>query len=78
MSIQNKKTIVVNDVMLPLNRFPVIGERVILKEALENMGFSRLGIVCIVNEEKKLLGVLTDGDLRRKLLKVQKPFSAFL
>ena len=27
--------------------------------------------------KKKLLGVLTDGDLRRKLLKVQKPFSAF-
>jgi arabinose-5-phosphate isomerase len=25
-----------------------------------------------------LLGILTDGDIRRKLLKVQKPFSAFL
>jgi len=77
MSIQNNESIVVSDVMLPLNRFPVIGERVILKEALEQMGSSRLGIVCIVNEKQKLLGVLTDGDLRRKLLKVQKPFSAF-
>ena len=47
------------------------------KEALEEMGRSRLGIVCIVNLEQKLLGILTDGDIRRKLLKVQKPFSAF-
>ena len=30
-----------------------------------------------MNAEDKLLGILTDGDIRRKLLKVQKPFSAF-
>jgi arabinose-5-phosphate isomerase len=77
MSIQKNESMLVCDVMLSLNRFPVIREKVILKEALEEMGRNRLGIVCIINEEKKLLGVLTDGDLRRKLLKVQKPFSAF-
>ena len=77
MSIQKNESMLVCDVMLSLNRFPVIREKVILKEALEKMGRNRLGIVCIINEEKKLLGVLTDGDLRRKLLKVQKPFSAF-
>ena len=77
MSIQMNESMLVCDVMLSLNRFPVIREKVILKEALEEMGRNRLGIVCIINEEKKLLGVLTDGDLRRKLLKVQKPFSAF-
>ena len=77
MSIQMNESMLVCDVMLSLNRFPVIREKVILKEALEEMGRNRLGIVCIINKEKKLLGVLTDGDLRRKLLKVQKPFSAF-
>ena len=77
MSIQMNESMLVIDVMLSLNRFPVIREKVILKEALEEMGRNRLGIVCIINKEKKLLGVLTDGDLRRKLLKVQKPFSAF-
>ena len=41
------------------------------------MGEANLGLVCIVNENKDLLGLITDGDLRRKLLKVQKPFSAF-
>ena len=63
--------------MIPLDNFPVILEAVILKEALENMGKSRLGIACIVDKNTKLLGILTDGDIRRKLLKVQKPFSAF-
>ena len=77
MSTQKNNTILVSEVMMPLDKIPVIGETVILKEALEEMGRSQLGIVCIVNTEDKLLGILTDGDIRRKLLKVQKPFSAF-
>jgi CBS domain-containing protein len=77
MSTQKNNTMLVGEVMMPLDKIPVIGETVILKEALEEMGRSQLGIVCIVNTENKLLGILTDGDIRRKLLKVQKPFSAF-
>ena len=77
MSTQSNKTMLVSDVMMGLGRVPVIKEDVILKEALEEMGRTRLGIVCIVDSNNKLLGILTDGDIRRKLLKVQKPFSAF-
>ena len=76
MSIQ-KSNILVRDVMMSLDRFQVIDETVIFKEALEEMGRKRLGIACIVNPQKKLLGILTDGDVRRMLLRVQKPFSAF-
>lgn len=74
---QKNKTMLVSEVMMGLDRVPTIKESVILKEALEEMGRTRLGIVCIVNDDNKLLGILTDGDIRRKLLKVQKPFSAF-
>lgn len=77
MSTLKNNSILVREVMMPLERFPVIAENVIFKEALEEMGRSRLGIVCIVSDESKLLGIITDGDIRRKLLKVQKPFSAF-
>lgn len=77
MSIRRNETMLVGDVMLPLNRFPVIEETIILKEALEEMGKFHLGIACIVDSGSRLLGILTDGDIRRKLLKVQKPFSAF-
>jgi CBS domain-containing protein len=77
MSTRKSKAILVSDVMIGLDRVPVIKETVILKEALEEMGRTRLGIACIVSGDNKLLGILTDGDIRRKLLKVQKPFSAF-
>lgn len=68
---------IVKDVMLPLNRFPVIGKTIILKEALDEMNNLHLGIACIVDDNNKLLGILTDGDIRRKLIKVQKPLSSF-
>jgi len=77
MSIQKNNAMLVRDVMMSLDRVPVIGEKTILKEALEEMGRFRLGLACIVDMEMKLLGILTDGDIRRMLLKVQKPFSAF-
>ena len=72
-----KNNILVRDVMMSLDRVPVIGESVIFKEALEEMGRKRLGIACVVSEQKRLKGILTDGDIRRMLLRVQKPFSAF-
>ena len=67
----------VKDVMMNLDSFPVILETVIFKEALEEMNNKKLGIACIVNHDKSLKGIITDGDIRRKLLKIQKPLSAF-
>ena len=31
----------------------------------------------ITNKKTELVGIITDGDLRRMLLNIQKPFSAF-
>tara|TARA_B100000945_G_C20142909_1_gene484774 strand:+ start:301 stop:693 length:393 start_codon:yes stop_codon:yes gene_type:complete len=67
----------VKEVMLNLGQFPVVLEKTILKEALEEMDKYGLGIVCIVTNDHKLMGIITDGDIRRKLLKFQKPFSSF-
>lgn len=71
------KKVLVGEVMIGLNAIPVVPKTMLLKEALEEMGRHRLGIACIIDDSGKLLGVLTDGDIRRKLLKIQKPFSAF-
>ncbi len=67
----------VEDVMIQIGGFPAVSKKTILKEALTEMGEANLGLVCIINDSRELLGLITDGDLRRKLLKVQKPFSAF-
>ena len=67
----------VEDVMIEMGKFPAVTQNTILKEALTEMGEANLWLVCIINNKQELLGLITDGDLRRKLLKVQKPFSAF-
>ena len=68
----------VSDVMLRPERFPVLEESVIFKKVLEEMGRDRLGIACICDKSGKMLGILTDGDVRRMLLAVQKPIAALL
>ncbi len=65
------------DIMLKLGDFPVVPYNMILKEALEEMNKYNLGVACLVNKKNILKGIITDGDIRRKLLKDQKPFSAF-
>lgn len=66
----------VGDVMLPPDRIPVVDERRMFKEVLEEMTRFRLGIASIVDAGGKLLGIFTDGDIRRMLLRDQKPFAA--
>lgn len=78
MSNNLNNNIVVQDVMITMGKFPVVKKDTILKEAIETMGLSNLGIISVVDNNYTLLGIITDGDLRRKLLKVQKPLSFFL
>ena len=65
----------IEKLMLTSDKFAQVTPDEFLKVALDKMSKSKLGIVCIV-ENKKLKGIITDGDIRRKLLNVQKPFSA--
>jgi arabinose-5-phosphate isomerase len=68
----------VGEKMLELGNFPVLSPRDTLKKALDEMTEFRLGIALIVDEGNRLLGVLTDGDLRRLLLTRQSPLPALL
>ena len=78
MSTQNKPALLVADVMLAVGRCPVVSSTTILKEAMESMDEHRLGIVCVVEKDGGLAGILTEGDIRRLLLRVQKPLAAIL
>ena len=57
------------DVMHKGSEIPVVNERVSLKDALFEMTQKTLGFICIVNDNHELVGVYTDGDLRRSLEK---------
>jgi CBS domain-containing protein len=66
----------VKDVMLSKEKFAIVQANAMLKDALDSINEFNLGIACIVNDQQKLIGIITDGDIRRKLLRVQKPLSA--
>ena len=76
MSTQKDSDLDVASVMLDLNSTPRISSRAFLKEALDLMDAKKLGIICITDRFGKLEGIITDGDIRRMLTRVQKPFAA--
>jgi arabinose-5-phosphate isomerase len=78
MSTQSKPALLVADVMLAIGRCPVVSSTTILKEVMESMDEHRLGVVCVVGKDGGLGGILTEGDIRRLLLRVQKPLAAIL
>ncbi|MFC4599638.1 KpsF/GutQ family sugar-phosphate isomerase [Cohnella hongkongensis] len=55
----------IKDIMLKGEDNPVVSVRSNLKEAIIVMSSRGLGGVSVVNEENKLVGIITDGDLRR-------------
>ena len=73
MQIEN---LVVKDVMLSCDLFPIVNQKELLRETIIEMCKYGLGIACIVNTNYELKGVFTDGDIRRLILKVQKPIAA--
>ena len=75
MSIQIEN-LTVQEVMLGCDKFPVVNQKELLRETIIEMCNFGLGVACIVNTDYKLKGVFTDGDIRRLILKVQKPIAA--
>ena len=73
-----KTNLLVKEVMIDLAKTPKSSPKTLLKEALEVMDQNRLGIVCVVDADNNLQGIITDGDIRRMLTRVQKPFAAIL
>ena len=69
---------IVSDKMLGVDKFPVLSAKDTLKKALDEMTKHRLGIACFTNDSNELIGILTDGDLRRLLLTRQNPLPALL
>ena len=68
--------ILVKDVMINCYSFPIVNERELLRETIIEMCNYKIGVACVVNKKNQLKGVFTDGDIRRLILKVQKPIAA--
>ncbi len=57
----------VADIMHKGDRIPAVGAGVTLRDALFEMTDKALGMTAIVDDERRILGIFTDGDLRRAL-----------
>ena len=48
---------------------PIVGASTRMPEVFHEMSSKRLGMTCVVDEQSRLVGVFTDGDLRRLMTK---------
>lgn len=58
----------------PHNAIPKVAENADIQTVILEMTSKRLGATAVINEKDELLGIVTDGDLRR-MLRDQKDFS---
>ena len=57
----------VEDLMHVGRAFPMVCEKALMKEAIFEITSKRLGVTGVCNQDGQLVGVITDGDLRRAL-----------
>jgi len=57
------------DDIYPKNELPIVDEDTLVKDSILEISKKRLGAAAVVNKSKELIGIFTDGDLRRMLQK---------
>jgi arabinose-5-phosphate isomerase len=58
----------VADLMHTGAAMPIVSERATMKDAMEEMSAKRMGMTAVVDDDGRLVGIITDGDLRRQQL----------
>jgi len=59
----------VKEVMFTDDNMPVVRAGTLVKEAILEIDIKGIGATIVVDDENRLLGILTDGDLRRALIR---------
>jgi arabinose-5-phosphate isomerase len=68
-SLGKRLSLELKEIMIKGEKIPMVYEEASLKDVILEMTSKRLGTTCVVNQEKILMGIITDGDLRRLLEK---------
>ncbi len=59
----------VEDVMHKGDKIPVVSEDTLMKDAIYEISSKKLGVTIVRDKDDRVLGIITDGDLRRLLVK---------
>ena len=70
-SLGRKLLLKVKDIMRKGKFNPVVSEETLVKEVVLKITTAHAGAATVVSKDKKLVGIFTDGDLRRSLAKPQ-------
>jgi arabinose-5-phosphate isomerase len=62
----------VRDLMHTGNDIPVVSETTLIKDAIYEISSKKMGVTAVVDASGKLVGVISDGDLRRWMEKTEK------
>jgi arabinose-5-phosphate isomerase len=62
----------VRDLMHSGDAVPVVSEGTLIKDAIYEISSKKMGITAVVNASGKLVGIISDGDLRRWMEKTEK------
>lgn len=68
-SLGKRLSLRIDEIMVKGNAVPIVKEDTPLKDAILEITSKRLGVTSVVDNNGKLVGVITDGDLRRLLEK---------
>lgn len=62
----------VRDLMHTGDAVPIVSEETLIKDAIYEISSKKMGITAVLNASGKLVGVISDGDLRRWMEKTEK------
>ncbi|CUS78050.1 arabinose-5-phosphate isomerase [Candidatus Kryptonium thompsonii] len=65
----------VEELMVSGKEVPIVNTTTPMKETIIEMTSKRLGATCVIDEDGKLVGIITDGDLRRLLQRTENVFA---
>ena len=67
-SLGERLKVAVSEVMLTGDKVPVISQQVVLQEAVQELNTKNIGAVIVIDQEHRVVGIITDGDLRRLVM----------
>ncbi len=68
-SLGKRLSLKITEIMYKGSDLPVVNQNSSIKDTILEMTAKRLGAACIIDDSAKLVGIVTDGDLRRQLEK---------
>ncbi|KAF0213489.1 MAG: hypothetical protein FD178_2866 [Ignavibacteria bacterium] len=68
-SLGKRLSLKISEIMIGGKDIPIVGDKTSLKDSILEITSKRLGVTCVVNNDGELIGIITDGDLRRLLEK---------